>query len=80
MTSSTITSKGQMTVPKAIRDRFHLDTGDRIDFVVEDERIVLVPATRTLAELARVLPSSKKPVSLKEMEQAIQTRRLQRSK
>lgn len=79
MASSTITSKGQMTVPKAIRDRFHLDTGDRVDFVVEDERIVLVPATRTLADLAHVLPRSKRRVSLDDMERAIRARRARRS-
>ena len=74
MASSTITSKGQMTVPKSIRDRFHLAIGDRVDFVVEDERIVLVPATRTLADLAGVLPKAKRRVSLEEMERAIRER------
>jgi antitoxin PrlF len=41
---STISSKGQVTVPQEIRKRLGLQTGDRVEFVVEDERTVLRPA------------------------------------
>ena len=36
-----ITSKGQMTIPKAIRERCGLHEGDVVAFSVEDDRIVL---------------------------------------
>ncbi len=42
--SSTISSKGQVTVPQQIRNRLGLTTGDRVEFVVEGERTVLRPA------------------------------------
>jgi AbrB family looped-hinge helix DNA binding protein len=42
--SSTISSKGQVTVPQEIRTRLGLSTGDRIEFVVEGGRTVLRPA------------------------------------
>ncbi len=42
--SSTISSKGQVTVPQEIRNRLGLATGDRVEFVVEGERTVLRPA------------------------------------
>ena len=42
--SSTISSKGQVTVPQEIRNRLGLATGDRVDFVIEGERTVLRPA------------------------------------
>lgn len=42
--SSTISSKGQVTVPQEIRIRLGLDTGDRLDFVIEGERTVIRPA------------------------------------
>ena len=42
--SSTISSKGQVTVPQEIRTRLGLSTGDRVEFVVEDGRTVLRPA------------------------------------
>ena len=74
MASSTMTSKGQMTVPKAIRDRFQLAAGDRIDFVVDDDRIMLVPAKYTLDDLMTVLPKPKRRVTLEEMEATIRAR------
>jgi antitoxin PrlF len=41
---STISSKGQVTVPLEIRRRLGLETGDRLEFVVEQERTVIRPA------------------------------------
>jgi len=45
--SSTISSKGQVTVPQEIRNRLGLATGDRVDFVIEGERTVIRPARST---------------------------------
>lgn len=42
--SSTISSKGQVTVPQEIRKRLGLQTGDRVEFVVEEGRTVIRPA------------------------------------
>jgi AbrB family looped-hinge helix DNA binding protein len=44
MPSSTISSKGQVTVPLAIRKRLGLKEGDRVEFVVEGDKTVLRPA------------------------------------
>jgi AbrB family looped-hinge helix DNA binding protein len=41
---STITSKGQLTVPQEIRKRLGLQTGDLVEFVVEEDRTVIRPA------------------------------------
>jgi antitoxin PrlF len=41
--SSTISSKGQITVPQAIHRRLGLETGDRVEFVVEQDRTVIRP-------------------------------------
>jgi antitoxin PrlF len=41
---STISSKGQVTVPQEIRKRLGLEPGDRVEFVIEDERTVIRPA------------------------------------
>jgi antitoxin PrlF len=40
---STITSKGQLTVPQEIRKRLGLQAGDRVEFVVEEGRTVIRP-------------------------------------
>ena len=42
--SSTISSKGQITVPQEIRERLGLRTGDRVELVVEESRTVIRPA------------------------------------
>jgi AbrB family looped-hinge helix DNA binding protein len=42
--SSTISSKGQITVPLEIRRRLGLKEGDRVEFVVDDGRTILRPA------------------------------------
>jgi antitoxin PrlF len=41
---STMTSKGQLTVPQEIRKRLGLQTGDRVEFIVEEDRTVIRPA------------------------------------
>ena len=47
---STVTSKGQVTIPKEIRDLLHIRSNDKVDFVLDGERVVLVPV-KTLLDL-----------------------------
>ena len=42
--SSTLTSKGQVTVPQEVRTRLGLKQGDRVEFVVERGRTLIRPA------------------------------------
>jgi len=42
--SSSLSSKGQVTVPQEIRRRLGVDAGDRIEFVIEGDRTVIRPA------------------------------------
>jgi antitoxin PrlF len=45
--STTVTSKGQVTIPKAVRDRLSLKPGSMVDFeLADDGRVVLVKAGR----------------------------------
>jgi antitoxin PrlF len=82
---STITAKGQTTVPKEIRDRLKLKPGDRIEYVVEaDGRITLKAKNRRMADFAGILgkpPGG--PLTIEEMDDAIAaavTERYERSK
>lgn len=45
MELSRVSAKGQVTVPKAIRERLHLREGDRVAFVEEDGQVVLTKAS-----------------------------------
>lgn len=75
MSQSTITSKGQTTIPGEIRRYLRLKPGDRVEFVVEqDGRVVLVPATIDVAELKGLLAPAPRRVSLNGMESAIRKR------
>ncbi|MEE8271030.1 MAG: AbrB/MazE/SpoVT family DNA-binding domain-containing protein [Alphaproteobacteria bacterium] len=72
MASAKVTSKGQITLPKAIRDALGVGTGDRVEFLVEpDGTVTVVSATIDLADLKGCLPRPERPVSLEEMEAAI---------
>lgn len=42
--SSTISSKGQITVPLEVRKRLGLRRGDRVEFVIDDARTTIRPA------------------------------------
>ncbi len=53
---SSVTSKGQVTIPKNIRDWLKIRPNDRVDFVREGDRVVLVPV-KTLKELRGAVPA-----------------------
>jgi len=56
MPSATLTSKGQLTLPKAIRVLLRLGAGDRVDFIVKgDGTVVLRPVTVDGRELKGLL-------------------------
>ncbi|MGF1645003.1 MAG: AbrB/MazE/SpoVT family DNA-binding domain-containing protein [Thiotrichales bacterium] len=73
--TATLTSKGQLTLPKAVRDQLNLHRGDRLDvFVDEAGLIVLKPVTVEAAELYGILPRPSRSVSFDEMDDAIRKR------
>lgn len=75
MTTATITSKGQVTIPAVIRAALGVDVGDRIDFVeVEKGRFEVVAATKPVQALKGLIPKGSKPVSIDEMNAAIAAR------
>jgi AbrB family looped-hinge helix DNA binding protein len=51
--SSSISSKGQITIPQEVRNRLGLSTGDRVEFVVEGDRTILRPMRPTSNPFAR---------------------------
>ena len=72
MTTATITSKGQVTIPKDVRIRLGIDTGDRVEFVeIQDGVFQIVAATQDVQALKGIVPKPKKPVTVEAMKQAI---------
>ena len=81
MITGTISSKGQVTIPKKIRELLKVETSDKIIFIpLEDGKVVITskqnPATALFGMLKHRRPA--RPVSLKKMESAIQKKRAKR--
>lgn len=53
---STVTSKGQITIPKEIRQLLNINPHDKVDFVIEGDRAILVPV-KTLRDLRGAVPA-----------------------
>lgn len=72
MPTSTVTSKGQITIPAEVRRDLGLRSGSRINFVRTDEgSYELVPATGTVAELKGFIPAGSMPMTVEQMDAAI---------
>ena len=72
MTAVTVSSKGQLVLPKKIREQLKLRAGDRVDLQIEDDdKIVLRPLRKSLSDLKGFLPKPSQAVSLEEMEETI---------
>lgn len=76
MITATVTSKGQITLPKAVRESLKLRSGDKIAFVINDkEEAVLKPVTKSVDQVFGLLhKKGQKPVSVEEMDQAIKNK------
>ena len=79
---SALTSKGQATIPKPVRDHLHLAPGDKVKFFIQpDGRLVILPKLPASA-LRGMFRSRVGPVSLEDMDAGIMngaTRRLRRA-
>lgn len=69
MLESTLTSKGQTTLPKPVRDRLGLAPGDKVRYLVLGDEVRIV-RPRPVMELAGSLRHAGPPVSLDEMDEA----------
>ena len=72
MSTATMTSKGQITIPAAVRAALGVEAGDRVEFVqVEPGRFELVAATQSVTALKGLVRKSAAPVTIEAMNQAI---------
>lgn len=67
---ATLTSKGQLTIPKEVREKLSLHTGTHVSFVVIGGRAELTPISTPLSALKSVLPQPKTRLTLEEIERA----------
>lgn len=70
MLESTVTKKGQTTLPKSVRDSLGLQPGDRVRYVIMDGAVRILPV-RPIHRLFGILHHEGPPVSIDQMEQAV---------
>lgn len=72
MATATLTAKGQLTLPKEVREALGVGPGDRVDFIRMDDGVfALFAATRSVLSLRGMIKPPKSPVSLADMDEAI---------
>ena len=67
MTTSRVTSKGQTTIPKEIREQLGIKTGDRVAFLLRDDGVLLRPVKGTLLDLRGSIKPRKHPEDMDEV-------------
>ena len=74
MAESTVTSKGQITIPKVVREALRLEVGDTVYFDIrEDGTVVLIARNEPVESLVGLLKSKarqRKPLTIEEMNPA----------
>ncbi|RYE50734.1 MAG: AbrB/MazE/SpoVT family DNA-binding domain-containing protein [Hyphomicrobiales bacterium] len=70
---TTMTSKGQLTVPKEVRDRLNLSVGTRFYVMERNGHVVAIPKNKSLSDLAGLLgsPPNGAKLSVEDMNDAV---------
>ncbi len=73
MSHATITSKGQITIPKDVRNSLHLESGSKVDFFINDNgEAVMRSLSKTTEDVFGILSSPKRrKVSIREMDKKL---------
>lgn len=76
MTLATLTTKGQVTIPKKIRESLKLHTGDKIEIIVTENREAIIrPISKKVDDLfCKLHKPGRKPVTPEAMNDAIKNR------
>ena len=70
MIESSVTKKGQTTLPKPVRETLGLEAGDRVRYIISDGEVRILPV-RPIGRLFGVLQQEGSPITVEEMEQAV---------
>lgn len=68
---TTLTRKGQVTVPKAVRERLGVRAGGTLRFAIDEQGQVVVSGREpTISDLVGILPKPKRAATIEEMNAA----------
>jgi antitoxin PrlF len=73
MATATMTTKGQITIPKVVRDKLKLAAGDKVEFVLSDKKEALIrPVSKRVDDVFGLLHKpDRKAVSVEQMNEGI---------
>jgi AbrB family looped-hinge helix DNA binding protein len=72
MPQSTVTSKGQITLPKEVREFLHAETGTKLEFIIQENDVMVKTVDRSIRDLRGLLHKpGRKPVPLDRMDRAV---------
>jgi AbrB family looped-hinge helix DNA binding protein len=74
MSTSTLSTKGQIVIPSDVRADLGLDAGARVEFVKTEDGWLLKPATRPVTVLKGMLGTRAEPATVEEMNRAVRAR------
>jgi len=81
MAHSILTSKGQVTIPKSVRNKLNLKTGDKVDFKISGKDVMLVPVSKSVEEVFGILSGkSTNKISADEMRDLLKKRLAEKNK
>lgn len=75
MAISTLTRKGQTTIPLKVRNHLKLRAGDKIEFVIQrDGTVVVIPKNIDVRELRAMLSPVRRRLTIEQMDEGIRRR------
>jgi antitoxin PrlF len=75
MATSTLTRKGQTTIPLKVRNHLKLRAGDKIEFVIQrDGTVVVTPKNTDVRELRAMLAPVRRRLTIEQMDEGIRSR------
>ena len=69
--TSTLTSKGQITIPLPIREEWDLRRGDKVSFSVVSQGVLIQRMSRPVQSLRGILPKPKRRLTVEQMREVI---------
>jgi AbrB family looped-hinge helix DNA binding protein len=66
-----MTSRGQITIPAEIRDKLGLISGNKLEFLIRDDQIIMLPINKSIRKLKGILPKPNITLSCDDMNEII---------
>ncbi|MGX6960587.1 MAG: AbrB/MazE/SpoVT family DNA-binding domain-containing protein [Rickettsia endosymbiont of Pentastiridius leporinus] len=66
-----LTNRGQITIPIDIREKLNLSTGSKLELIVQDNSLIVIPINKSIKNLKNILPKPKNTLTINEMNEII---------